>query len=347
MKKMFSFAFVLLLVFAAVSGMKVSAAATGISMHRIYNPVTKEHLHTKDLNEVLVHTTQNGWEDEGTSWITPETSNTPVYRVFNRETGEHFYTTDAYERRYLLDNGPWNDEGIGWYSDDAKGVLVYRLYNPNAGIGAHHYTTDAYERSVLLQNGWSDEGIAWYGMDNGKPLPQDDPKPAHTHTWVTEAATCQKEGKIYCSECGEVHKTIPIADHRWEETSREINMILDMHSFCYICGLDFTRSEYSMDDVRLHDKAHAFAGEGGHRGSGETWVSTGRDLVHCRCSVCGKTKTDDVSSKYAKEGDSYMYHRDTPKGSGYHHVFCALCNEDINDMKIEEMRRHIQEHLMK
>ncbi len=140
-------------------------AVTGTAMTRLYNPATHEHLHTKDAYEVYVLTTQQGWENEGSSWVAPETSDAPVYRLFNPYSKEHFYTKDAYERSVLIKNG-WNDEAIGWYSADASGVPVYRLFNAAAGIGAHHYTTDAYERSVLLKNGWADEGIAWYGVRN-------------------------------------------------------------------------------------------------------------------------------------------------------------------------------------
>ncbi len=142
----------------------VLTTGSGIQMTRLYNPDTHEHLHTKDANEVRV-LTGNGWKNEGSSWVAPETSATPVYRLFNRYSKEHFYTKDAYERSVLIKQG-WNDEGIGWYSADETGVPVYRLFNAAAGIGAHHYTTDAYERSVLINNGWADEGIAWYGMQN-------------------------------------------------------------------------------------------------------------------------------------------------------------------------------------
>lgn len=44
--------------------------------------------------------------------------------------------------------------------------LTNRVYNPNAlEAGAHHYTADADERDRLVEVGWSDEGIAWYGMN--------------------------------------------------------------------------------------------------------------------------------------------------------------------------------------
>ncbi len=48
---------------------------------------------------------------------------------------------------------------------DVKPVEMHRLYNPNAVMaGAHHYTIDGFERDYLVDVGWSEEGIAWYGM---------------------------------------------------------------------------------------------------------------------------------------------------------------------------------------
>ena len=44
------------------------------------------------------------------------------------------------------------------------GMPLYRLYNPNAIAGAHHYTVSSSERDNLKTVGWSDEGIAWFGM---------------------------------------------------------------------------------------------------------------------------------------------------------------------------------------
>ncbi len=149
-----------------------------ISMMRLYNPATHEHLHTADAYEKYVLTTQQNWNDEGYSWNAPVKSDTPVYRLFNQWSGEHFYTRDANERGVLISNG-WNDEGVGWYSDDAAGAPVYRVFNADAGIGSHHYTTDYNEYQTLTtQMGWTDEGIAWYGVNTGgTPVPGPDPTP--------------------------------------------------------------------------------------------------------------------------------------------------------------------------
>ena len=134
-------------------------------MYRLYNPNSGEHLYTSNSGEKdsLVSV---GWKAEGTAWIAPDSSNTPVYRVYNPNSGEHHYTMSAAERDTLVGIG-WNDEGIGWYSDDSQTTPLYRLYNPYAvgqyEAGAHHYTKDVNERNTCIAAGWRDEGIGWYG----------------------------------------------------------------------------------------------------------------------------------------------------------------------------------------
>ncbi len=133
-----------------------------ISMYRVYNPRTGEHLYTENTGECeAVQST--GWFYENVAWNEPLQSEIPVYRVYNPTNGDHHYTTDTYEVANLVSSG-WRDEGIAWYSDTMQGTPVYRLYNPNAkAAGSHHYTASAAERDMLTQNGWSDEGIMCFG----------------------------------------------------------------------------------------------------------------------------------------------------------------------------------------
>ena len=137
----------------------------GVSpMYRLYNKYTGEHFYTASTYErdSLVGV---GWTSEGTGWIAPEESSTPVYRLYNSHVqgGDHHYTTSAYERDQLVKVG-WTYEGVGWYSDDSRGVPLYRQYNPNAKTGTHNYTSSTVERDHLLSVGWRNENIAWYGM---------------------------------------------------------------------------------------------------------------------------------------------------------------------------------------
>ena len=133
-----------------------------VSMMRLYNPFTGEHFYTSDAAE-FDNLVALDWKDEGTGWVAPATSNTPVYRLYNPHSGDHHYTTSADERDSLTKVG-WRDEGIGWYSDDSKGVALYRQYNPNATVGTHNYTTSKDENDKLVKVGWRAEGISWYGL---------------------------------------------------------------------------------------------------------------------------------------------------------------------------------------
>ena len=135
---------------------------TGVTMYRLYNKWSGEHLYTASPKERgdLVHV---GWNDEGVGWIAPKASKTPVYRVYNPYSGDHHYTTSDKERDDLVAIG-WKDEGIGWYSDDAKGTPLYRQFNPYETIGTHNYTTSKKENDDLKKIGWKTEGIAWYGL---------------------------------------------------------------------------------------------------------------------------------------------------------------------------------------
>ncbi len=133
-----------------------------VTMHRLYNPNSGEHFYTASADEKdwLVGL---GWNDEGTGWIAPSHSATPVFRLYNENGGEHHYTMDADEKNALIEAG-WKDEGTGWYSDDDKTTKLFREYNPNAFANNHNYTTDEAEHNNLVSLGWNDEGEAWFGL---------------------------------------------------------------------------------------------------------------------------------------------------------------------------------------
>lgn len=133
-----------------------------LSMYRLYNKYTGEHLYTSNVKE-YTYLSSVGWNDEGTGWYAPKKSNTPVYRLYNRYSGDHHYTTSKAEYEALGKAG-WNKEGVAWYSDDAKGVPLYRQFNPYAKIGTHNYTESKAENDKLVKLGWKAEGIAWYGV---------------------------------------------------------------------------------------------------------------------------------------------------------------------------------------
>ncbi len=198
----------------------VRAAEDGVQMYRMYNPTNGEHLHTQDVNERNVLTTQ-GWNYEGVSFIVAD-SGSPVYRLFNRYSGEHHYTMDANERSSLLTMDGWSDEGIGWYSNktgDECEIAVYRLFNPYStdAINSHHYTIDEGERDWLTSLGWNYEGTSWISMHE-------------VHTDDIVEATCVStgySGDAKCATCNKVytgsllpinpnnHKTLTYVEPEW------------------------------------------------------------------------------------------------------------------------------------
>ncbi len=135
-----------------------SSDPDAVRIHRLYHPMTKEHLYTGNTYEALQRS-RSGWKYEGAGWVAPKEGN-PVYRLFNPFSGEHLYTMDEREQQILSGSG-WNAEGICWYSGGS--VPVYRAFHPRLQTGSHLYTTNFAEISAIAEGGWIYEGIAWYG----------------------------------------------------------------------------------------------------------------------------------------------------------------------------------------
>ena len=145
------------------SGNSNSTMAQAVTMYRLYNPWSGEHLYTSNLTEVS-SCEKAGWKYEGVAWYAPKSSSTPVYRLYNKYTGDHHYTTSATEYDTCGKQG-WTKEGIGWYSESASsGVPLYRGFNRYVTVGTHHYTTSWSEMSSMEKVGWKYEGVAWYGV---------------------------------------------------------------------------------------------------------------------------------------------------------------------------------------
>lgn len=137
-------------------------AGETVTMWRLYNPRSGEHLFTAYTDE-YDHLGSIGWIQEGAAWMAPANGE-PVYRLYNPYTGDHHYTMDGAEYDQLAALG-WVQEGVGFRSaPEGSGVTVYRLYNPYATTGTHHYTTDRSEYDYLGTIGWRQEGVAWYGL---------------------------------------------------------------------------------------------------------------------------------------------------------------------------------------
>lgn len=174
-----------------------------VNMHRLYNPNSGEHFYTADTNEKN-HLVSVGWKYEGTGWVAPSSSKTPVYRLYNKNAGDHHYTLDANEKNHLVSVG-WTFEGTGWYSDDAKTVPLYRQYNPNAKAGSHNYTTSKDENDYLVKIGWKGEGIGWYALEAGKPADS-------SQTPAQSAELKQLAGTYNSSFNGDVHYKLTVKE---------------------------------------------------------------------------------------------------------------------------------------
>ena len=83
-------------------------------MYRLYNQWSGEHLFTESKDEYgqLVGI---GWSGEGTVWMAPERSATPIWRLYNPYSGDHHYTTSGEEYDQLGKLG-WHKEGTAFYA---------------------------------------------------------------------------------------------------------------------------------------------------------------------------------------------------------------------------------------
>lgn len=144
-----------------VTAIATPAEAETVTLYRVYNPNSGEHVYTTDASEVA-NLVENGWNDEDEAWTTPA-AGAPVFRLYNPNAGDHHYTTSAKEKDDLVEAG-WIYEKVAFFSADENGEAVYRLYNPNAKAGAHHFTVDKEEAEGLVKAGWKDEEIGFYGV---------------------------------------------------------------------------------------------------------------------------------------------------------------------------------------
>lgn len=129
-------------------------------VYRLYNPRTKLHHFTTDINERET-LAANGWNDERIVFFAQQNGGTAIYRLYNPKDENHLWTADSRERNALVGNG-WHDENVAWHAPDSGTTPVYRLYF--TASGEHLYTTDYNEYQKLASSGWNQEGIAWQGL---------------------------------------------------------------------------------------------------------------------------------------------------------------------------------------
>lgn len=139
-----------------------------VTVYRIYNTQSGEHVYTTHQEEVNVRVSEGNWNYEGAAWYCPK-DGIPVYRLYNPVLGNHLYTTDENEVRILTTQDIWQKDFNGeplFYS--GGNAPVYRLYNEQLR-GDHLLTTDSNEYLTLpMISSWSPEGKAFYVLRKGK-----------------------------------------------------------------------------------------------------------------------------------------------------------------------------------
>lgn len=208
MKKLLSALTALLLVLITVlPGAACAEDASGVSVYRLYCSANNEHLFTTDYNEVTVLSTQRGWTYEGIGWYAPE-NGTPVYRLYNSALQNHLYTTDLNEIEVLTTREGWtidfNGEALFYSGGD---VPIYRLYNRELR-GLHLWTTDTNEYEVLPSHGWTQEGVALYGIAVGVSIPASEPSTEQGNSTPGSGST----GDGYEEEIEDSSLTVYITD---------------------------------------------------------------------------------------------------------------------------------------
>lgn len=142
------------------SDANLESSTSYVTIYRLYNPYSGEHLYTESKDE-YDYLGKIAWRQESVAWNSPSKSNTPVYRLYNRYSGEHHYTTSWKEYSYLGSIG-WTQEDVSFWSYDADGTTgttTYRLFNAYETVGTHHYTTSKKEYDYLSSIGWKPEGV--------------------------------------------------------------------------------------------------------------------------------------------------------------------------------------------
>ena len=135
-----------------------------MSIYRLYNPYTLEHLLTGDAAE-RDNLLSVGWTLDGVAWNAPNTGD-PVYRLYNTADDWHTYSADKAEVDAMVAQG-WVVDGVVCFSaktNDAR--PVYRLFNPYEQKNYHMLTASAAEKEFLEGLGWKVDGVAWQCLAN-------------------------------------------------------------------------------------------------------------------------------------------------------------------------------------
>lgn len=139
----------------------------------------------------------------------------------------------------------------------------------------------------------------------------------HTHTWGDA---------YYVKDADAVYDQVKVIDQeeKWDWVTNVISPawdeeITEIHTVCFVCGLDFDAEGMSNEALLAHMKDHALAGEGSGYGSKEVVV----DIIH------HEEVTGDVWTKVQDEISHMEDVLVTPEQGHWEHT-CTDCGEIQN-----------------
>jgi len=129
-----------------------------------------------------------GYVDDGTISSTSNRSGyVPVYELYNQNSNDYVYTSSQSEASMIVSQFGYTNLGVAFNSCiNSHNIPVFRLFNPSTK--AHFYTTNVAERQTSEQNGYTDEGIAYYTTSTGTPVYRLNNPATNDHFFTTSAS---------------------------------------------------------------------------------------------------------------------------------------------------------------
>ncbi|MET0693851.1 MAG: metallophosphoesterase [Propionibacteriaceae bacterium] len=141
------------------------------------DPDSKSNFLTTKASEATNAIAQGYTQSNGTPFavsVTADDGLRPVHKLYRAATGDYLYTISSGEVAAILSRGTYVDQGVSFYATTASsdcGIPVYRL----RGFSQHRLVVGATQRDNLIEDGWKDEGVAFYA---GKATGQTPTTPA-------------------------------------------------------------------------------------------------------------------------------------------------------------------------
>ena len=140
------------------------SAMTAPAYQRV-NPDTKANFLSTSSTAAADAADDGFTQNEGTPFRVAKSSGDglrPVHKLYRATSGDNLYTISQGEIDSATARGKYVDQGVSFYAttaDEDCGIPVYRV----RGFGQHRLVVGAGDRDALLDDGWKDEGVAFYG----------------------------------------------------------------------------------------------------------------------------------------------------------------------------------------